>query len=85
MIALLQGNFSDAEAFADRALEQAGSEADVIANAAMVLSHCGRPIDERLGKMPLSSTMPRASVSLRFSSAWQSGYLDFLSLLGSGF
>jgi adenylate cyclase len=45
MIALLQGNFSDAEAFADRALEQAGSEADVIANAAMVLSHCGRPID----------------------------------------
>ncbi len=45
MIALLQGNFADAEAFADKALEQAGSEAGVIANAAMVLSHCGRPFD----------------------------------------
>ena len=43
--ALQQGNYSAAEAFADRTLERAGNESDVIAEAAMVLSHCGRPSD----------------------------------------
>ncbi len=43
MIALQQGDYPAAEAFADRALERAGSESGTIANAARVLSHCGRP------------------------------------------
>ena len=45
MTALQQGDYPAAETFAGRALERAGSEAGVIASAAMVLSHCGRPSD----------------------------------------
>ena len=44
-IALEQRDYPAAEAFAGRALERAGSQADIIANAARVLSHCGRPSD----------------------------------------
>ena len=42
---LEQRDYPAAEAFAGRALERAGSQAGIIANAARVLSHCGRPSD----------------------------------------
>jgi len=45
MTALQRGDYPAAATFAGRALERAGSEAGIIASAAMVLSHCGRPSD----------------------------------------
>lgn len=43
--ALQQHDYTAAEKYADSAIKRAGSEAGVIAGGAMVLSHCGRPID----------------------------------------